>query len=582
MRTRHWFAVMMGGCLALAGVGTATAQPPGMPTNGNPDQVGMGMMPSPFAGAYGQVPQTYSGIQPAGYPPNANAWPNVSPFAGPPVDSTAYEDGFWFNRILQKNRRYYFSAEALLAHTRGGDSTLIGAPGVNPVSIDALQGQNGTGTTTTGNLIFGTTQFNQAVFTTGPSRNVNANGGGGNGGGGNGTGGAAVVNIFAAQDTGNLANVMTSGGFRGTWGWFNPDDTGFVVSGFVQGRATSSWNLVDPLLDINEFSGNYNPLLHLHAWFGLPLGSSGTNSTITNSTGTISTGTGPDGDTDGDGKYGAVQPYDMGVYLRFNSQLMGANSDYYFNSIYERRAVKLRPLLGARYLHLRESFSFDGSDSGLGYTVNDPSSGGTGGGGGNNGGGGGGTTTGTGYLTPSALDAIFSNPNVLHSNLVSSTLSQMAGPEIGLRFDLGPQNAKFQMWGNTKFGALANVTSRQITGYGIGNAFNIISPNTVPQMPNDPTLTAFSTSQTTTNFSPMFEQSINVKFPVFNLVPYLNRLEVFEKAQLQAGYTFLYVGQVYRPHNTIIWNQFPKTPQLNGQKSDFFNSNFNLGVEWEY
>jgi len=158
----------------------------------------------------------------------------------------------------------------------------------------------------------------------------------------------------------------------------------------------------------------------------------------------------------------------------------------------------------------------------------------------------------------------------------------MAGPEVGLRFDLGGERAKFQMWGNTKFGALANVTSRQITGYGIGNAFNIITPNTVPQMPNDPTLTAFSTSQTTTNFSPMFEQSINVKFPVFNLVPYLNKLEVFEKAQLQAGYTFLYVGQVYRPQNTIIWNQYPKIPQLNGQKSDFFNSNFNLGVEWEY
>ena len=44
----------------------------------------------------------------------------------------------------------------------------------------------------------------------------------------------------------------------------------------------------------------------------------------------------------------------------------------------------------------------------------------------------------------------------------------------------------------------------------------------------------------------------------------------------------MYLGSVYRPQNTIIWNQYPLTPQLNGQKSDFFNHNFNLGVEWNY
>ena len=75
---------------------------------------------------------------------------------------------------------------------------------------------------------------------------------------------------------------------------------------------------------------------------------------------------------------------------------------------------------------------------------------------------------------------------------------------------------------------------------------------------------------------------MNVKFPVFNLIPYLNKLEVFERAQVQAGYTFLYLGNVYRPENTIIWNQYPKTPQLNGTTSSFYNSNFSLGVQWDY
>lgn len=566
--------------MAWAGVGTADAQPPGMPTNGNPDQAGMGMLPNPYP-MYGPSQQYYSGMEAAGYPPYANAWPNVSPFAGPPVDSTVYEDGFWFNKILQGNRKYYFSAEALLAHTKGSSPTLIGAPGVNPVSIDALQSitngtSTGTGTGNTAQLGSGTTQFNQTVFTLGPYRYIGSGGGGGNAGG---TGFSGTPNIFATQDTGILSQITTSGGFRGVWGWVNPDDTGFEAGGFVQATGATSFTLNDPLLDINQFSGFYNPLQHLHAWFGLPLGDSGTTSTITNTTGLATTGTGAIGDTDGDGKYGAIQPYDMGVNIRFTSQLMGANADWYFNSIYEQQAIRIRPLVGARYFNLREKFSFDGYDSGLGYTINDPTTG-TGGGGNNNGGGG--TGTSTGFLTPLALDPLFSTPNVLHSQLISSDVSNMGGGEAGLRIDLGKPTAKFKVWGNTKAGVLANVASRQITGFNIGNNFNIISPNTVPTMPNNPYATAFNTNQTSTTMSPMFEQSVNVKFPIFNLVPYLNKMEVFERAELQAGYTFLYIGNVYRPENTIIWNQYPKTPQLNSTVSSFYNSNFSLGVQWEY
>ena len=544
----------------------------------------MGMLPSPYNTSYGPSQQYYSGMESAGYPPYANAWPNVSPFAGPPVDSTLYENGFWYNKILQGNRKYYFSTEALLNHTRGSSPTLIGAPNVNPISLDDLQflalsgsggGGGGTNGTTNGILGFGDTQFNQTVFTLGPYRYITGSGGTGGGGGGGGGGTGGNPTIFGAQDTGILANVMTSGGFRGTWGWTNPDDSGFEASGFVTAPAVSNWQLYDPRLDINQFSGLYNPLLHLHAWFGLPLGDSGTNSVLTNLSGLASTGTGPNGDTDGDGKYGAVQPYDMGVFVRMTSQLMGANTDWYFNSIYEQRAIKVRPLLGAKYIFLREKFSFDGYDSGLGYTISAPATGS--GGGGNSG-----VSTNQGILSPSALDPLFSTPNVLHSQLISSDVSNMGGPEAGFRIDLGKSDAKFQMWGNTKFGALANVTQRQVSGFNIGNNFNIISPNTVPAMPNDPYATAFSNSKTSTTFSPMFEQSVNVKFPVFNLIPYLNKLEVFERAQVQAGYTFLYLGNVYRPENTIIWNQYPKTPQLNGTTSSFYNSNFSLGVQWDY
>jgi hypothetical protein len=234
--------------------------------------------------------------------------------------------------------------------------------------------------------------------------------------------------------------------------------------------------------------------------------------------------------------------------------------------------MKIRTLAGVKYVNLQEAFIFDAFDSGLGYTIANQA---TSAGGGTNT-----TQTTGGYLTPQTLQALFSAPNVLHSHLSSTTYSNIVGPEIGFRIDLGRKN--FTMNLQTRAGALANVTQRTISGFGIGNGFNIITPNTVPVMPNDPSKTVFGTGGTTTTLSPMFEQQINFKAPIFGMIPYINRMELFERAQLTGGYTFLFVGDVYRPQNTIQWNQFPKVPQLNNTKSNFSNSMLSLGIEWIY
>ncbi len=560
MRTRHWLAALMGGCMAFAGLGTAHAQPPMMPSNGNPDLTRTGMLPAPYSTSYGPMQPGYPGMNSPGYPPGGSAWPGVSPFAGPPVDSTTYENGFWYNMTRQGSRQYYFQAEVLLSHAHQPSSALIGAPNVNPQTQDSITGNTGGGGTTT-NTALGATQFNQSTSATGPSRSIT---GGGNGGGNGGSTGSPV--IFGSLSTGILPDDLFSNGIRGSWGWFNPDDTGFVVSGFALNRTTSSYGLVDSQLNLDPNSQNYNPLLHLHAWFGLPLAGADTDNTSFNQLAQANDG--------------AVIPYDMSVRFAFSTRLAGANTDWYFNPVYEGQSFKLRPLGGARYIRLQENFLFDAYDSGLAYTVASSSTGGGGGGG----------TTGTatsGFLSPSALTTPFNTPNILHSRLDSATLSNMAGPEIGLRLDLGGK--KFQLWAQTKVGLLANVTERRVSGYGIGNNFNITNSttaigtvNTVPVMPNDPSRTGFNNSQTTTTMTPMFEQQFNIKMPVFNLVPYLNKLEAFEKASLTAGYTFLYLQDVYRPHNSIAWNQYPNTPQLTNQKSNYYTSLFNVGVEWQY
>ena len=591
MRTRHWLAGLMGGYLALAGIGTADAQPPGMPTNGNPDQVGVGMLPAPYNMTYGPVQPNSGPMNSPGYPPGANAWPNVSPYAGPPVDSTAYENGFWYNLTRQGSRRYYGSVDAVYGKSSKPTTTLIGAPNVNSLTADSLAGRTGgtTGTTAT-TTATSLTYFNQAPSGTGPTRSATATAGGGGAGGGLG-GGTGTPTIFPSYDTGVLTDTLTGTGVRGTWGWFNNDDTGFVVSGFMQSRGTSSWGLVDPALVIDPNNQqNYNPILHLHAWFGVPLAGADTDATtgaansITGTT--IPAGTQVIND-------GAVVPYDMGVNVSFTSRIAGGNTDWYFNPIYDSKSVKIRPLAGVKYVRLQEAFTFDGYDSGLGYTVNSQSgAGGIGGGGATTGG-----STG-GYLTPLVIQPTFSTPDVIHSHLASTALSNMIGSEIGIRMDLG--GSKFQFWTQTKAGALVNVSQRQIAGYNIGNDFNIIGTNPLPAMPNNIAATAFSTNSASTSLVPMFEQQFNFKVPIFNLIPYLNKMEIFERAQLTGGYTFLFLGDIYRPQNNINWNQtvlqpnigptgvatgathVQIAPTLNDMKSSFYNSMFNLGVEWQY
>lgn len=580
MRTRHWLAAITSGCLALAGVGDAIAQQGPLYSNGNPDEVRFGMLPGQYGQSYGPAqPGTYPGTYQPGYPPGANPWPEVSPYMGPPFQATVFEDGFWYKLMKQGNRNYYFSAEALLGTTSKPSTALIGAPNVNLLNTDAATGNiiitvtGGTSGTTGGTgqsngSTGGLTQFNQAPVS-GPIRSASSSGGGTTGGdtggtGGGGSGSTGVINIFPTQDTGILPDNLFTDGIRGTWGWDNSDGSGFVVSGFSTSKGVSTFQLLDKQLNLNlDDYRNYNATLHLHAWFGLPL--SGADTDGTSFSGTLNDG--------------AVIPYDMGVIVQFASRLAGANTDWYFSPMYEREKIKVRTMAGARYLRLQEGFLFDGTDSGMGYTVSAGSSGTTGGGQTTSGGGGGGTNI-PGYLTPTTFQSGFATPNVIRSHLESTTIADMGGPEVGFRVDLGGK--KFQLWTQTKAGALANVSQRQITGFGIGNAFNIITPNTVAVMPRDPTATYFSTSQTTTTFTPMFEQQINTKIPIFNLVPYLNKMEAFERAYLTGGYTFLFLGDTYRPHNAVIWNQWPQTPELNRHKSNYMNHLFNIGVEWNY
>ena len=548
MRTRQWLASLLSGCLAVAGGLSAYAQAPPFPQYGpgNPDAVGM--LPPPYNSNYGTVPQSYTGMEQAGYPPGANAWPNVSPYMGPAMDQTTNENGTWFNRQFTGNRQYYFSTEALIGSTQRGSNALIGAPGVNilPVipgtPVNPLHNQ----------------QFVETVNDPNqPNRTVTAAGGGGGGGTGD-------IQIFAARHYHNMPDPSQSSGVRATLGWFNPDQSGFQASGFWLNTSNSSYfsgtGLPYDILDaVNPLITNYNRS-HLRAFSGIPL---------------LQTYT-ADHDSDDDGRPGVVQPFDIFYQTRFETQLLGSNVDWYWSSIYDRSSLMIRPLGGARFLQIREQFIFDGSDSGLGYTIQGARA---------QAGGGGGAAAGGQVFSPLIIETAFSIPDVMNSNLTSRSQSLLAGPEAGLRFDMGSD--KFKIWGQSKFGLLANNTQRKLSGFNIGDAYYVQNGRTTPVMPRDRAdLTAFASQDTSTWLSPMFEQSIFLKSQLFQYVPVLNKARILNQADFQLGYTILVVGQVARPTEQIDWQAYVdddhRGPLLKTERSTFTNSTISLGVEWAY
>lgn len=563
MRTRNWLSRLLGGMLALAaGTESLWAQQ-------GPEGAYFYDGPPGYTGGY-------TGMESAGYPPGAQPWPGVSPYMGPAVDQTRYENGTWFRQQSFGGRKYFFGLEALVTQTGKPPQSWIGASGVN-----IIQGYPGT------TYPFHNQMFYEGPFTAtpGPDR---SNEGTGGGGGNNTTTGD--LQVFPNENIGIINESLLAGGLRGRWGFWNPDDTGFVVSGFWTDKSQADMILADPELILDPFAFNNQAAVaaagqtvssyseHLHAWMGLPLQGL---------------------DTDLDGQPGVVIPFDISVYLQLKSQLYGANANYYFNSFISGDSIKLRGLAGGRYLNLGEDFQFVGIDSGMGYTIqNATATTGTGGGGT------GGQQFSSQIGTPTALEPGWNVPDVMKSYLRSNLRSQLGGPEIGIRMDLGDDDDGFSIWTETKFGLLANNARRFVEGYNIGDGFFYIPGTTfqnnntlvtydaqgVPSvggsgtiMPrHDIALTKFRDESTTTYISPMFEQSINAKTKIFSYIPGFRKLRVFNEASFQIGYTFLLIGGVYRPSDNINWDAYPVNPSLANNRTKYYTNNLSLGFEWNY
>ena len=410
----------------------------------------------------------YTGMAPAGYPPNAQAWPGVDIYR-PGVNQHYVKDGFWFNRVINGQSHYFMTVEGLITQSGAPPHSLIGAQGVNQVSPEAaavLGTTSGTTSTTTSGLHnqqFVERAVNPANFE--PDRSTSGTGSSSGGGGGNGTTTSVDPPIFITQNAGVLPQNIGAGGVRANWGWWNPDGSGFMAQGFWQAAATgdfvlgylpAQWQSSLYIDTLNPANVNNNFLTHLQPWFGLPLPPASPIGS-------------PNYDRDQDGLAGVVVPYDMYVQFTFRSQTFGGNLDWYFSPIVDGDYFKIRPVAGARYLKVNEAFSFSGADSGMGYELTQStttSNSGSSNGNSNN------QQPGSYQLQIDTLDGTFAFPDPFQSYLLSQTQSQFAGPEVGLRFDVGGKRTK--LWFQSKFGLLANYNTRKVSGYGIGDHYDVL------------------------------------------------------------------------------------------------------------
>ena len=325
---------------------------------------------------------------------------------------------------------------------------------------------------------------------------------------------------------GQAHDWISGGGLNARFGMINPDDSMFIMEGFwistaseqvrPDGRVQPDANLANP-------SGTNQ----LQARAGIPLfnGQPGGTSAF----------------------------FDSDFLLQYQSGAYGADADWYTTPLLEWGAFKLRGLYGVKYLGIQEQFHVHGADSGLGYFLT--------------------------FSGPGDPYGVSSGPFVpvvppYTTDVYSSTRSNLAGPSLGIRYDLGGK--RFKIWGATRVTAAAD--NERISLYG-NNLANMLNPPAVPT-PSNPNPLAFSLSSTHTHVSPVVDTSIFIDVPVFDYVPYLRNTRIFKPAVFRFGYNFIYAGQIARPADEIKW--ITPTPAITGNHSDYTLGAFNFAINWQF
>lgn len=537
MRIKPWVTTVAS-MLMLAAVQTETSGQQPLPPGGYPP--GTAMMPvqggdAPFLYQQPYVTNHPQVMSPQGTPQGYQPWPQISPFqsANVAMDQHVNRDGVWFRDIMYREREYTGSIELMSVAFRDAGSTGIGSPFATRAAFDARlplgvpNNFNNTGAPGTGFLVadpriipFPALASSANVF------NSLTNG-----------------DYYPFRDTGDMTGLGRTLGTQIRWGFENEDGTGLQLNGF--------WAFEDD----QEFRAGFDSINGIPVTQALTTALGGENLVIR---GTVAYFTGEP--ILGLPEFGAgrTAKYDILFEMDQTTESAGANFSVYTQPIYKSKGVKVRPLYGARYLYIHENFGFRGVDSGFTYDIDDET-----------------------FRPSSPLTFVHDQYT---ATLDSDVQTHLAGPEIGLRYDFGDSRSGFKMWGETILGLHANTETINVDGDNIGDPLfegrfeNLLNPRML-----DPAFQSeFSDKKSNVHVSPLLQQSIFAEVQAFRSLPIIRKMPVFAETAFTMGYTFVWVGEVSRPADSIKWQGFPLFPKAQIDRTSWWMHQLNFGVKWTF
>jgi hypothetical protein len=539
----------------------------------------------------------------AGYQPEMQPWPAISPYQSPAYSGLRNTNGMWqYDISTHRGRRYTGSVEFIHSSFKrpkgvfgvdGGQSHPF--TGTNAKAFENLDGP-----IRYKDIVLPQIDETLADDFQGDAPNAdfpfgffpNT--------------GQPGFNYYDRANAGDVSHARANG-LRIRWGFLESGDSGFQVDGWwtgpgianfdarntVGGKQSnfslffrvidSSTDFLTPIFPFVQDEVINQNLLNLR---GLPI-NDGTLEEL----------------ADGSFIGGTSIPYDLEFRLKYKSEAAGTSVNILMTPIVRKKNFKVRPLFGARYVYLKEEFNFFGHDSGLAYDdqqINSaifpqvklhslPN--------------GVEATAGDGRFVRLDLVAAIlgvEHPGRYQAFIDNAAVSHLIGPEIGLQYDIGGKRVKLR--GHTKFALLANFEKMSLKGNNIGEA-NAIGQNinvTDPALPtfdfiqdsplitptlDNPSPNAFRDDVDQSHVSPLFEQSLFLDVPVFEHIPYLKRMSALDEAKLTLGWTFTFVAEVARPSESILYNANPRQglfPTLDIKRSNWWTSNWSVGVEIPY
>ncbi|WP_437203028.1 hypothetical protein [Planctomicrobium sp. SH664] len=560
MRIQPWMKAVTGAALMLGAQASASAQQPiayGQPAYAMPEGATYplsgagGYYGSPGPGGYQAPSPAMPGgpadpatLWPAGTPAGFQPWPEISPFQAGNVGQTQHynDNGLWFKEMFYRQRKYYGSFEFMAFRPRDVGNGTIGSPYAKALYNDP-------------SIAYPYGMFQSPLY--GPfveSPNVDP---------------APIGNFVidprvipypalsdsAYTDSASPAyfpirsgNTMPAPdptlGLTGRLGYMNEDYTGTQAT--VWWAFDTGSNFTRGYEYINGVKVNQNITTVLE---GQNLTTLGGNIPLYNGEDVAGPSFG----------LGSTAKYDVLYSLTFETQAGGGNVSFYQQPAYRNNGIMIRPLWGLRYMYLAERFAFRGIDSGFNYSVDEET------------------------FRPDSIELLYDQ---YEANLSNSIKSNIAGPEVGFRIDLGQPNGRgFRMWTETILGIAANHQQFDLAGDNIGDPLVDVrfKGYLVPRILDDANYnSAFSQSKSSTHVSPVFQQSIFADFNILDTVPVIREMELFEHARLRVGWTFTFVGEVARPIDSIKWQGFPLFPEIRERRESWWANQLNVGFDWNF